>query len=172
MKNTKTSMSSTMSKLGALVVMGVTLMLGGCASTKGLDTLNVEKSIKDKSGYVFGIKAGTKSVSAICDAFVSANDDRCKHPADYTAINVLIVDYRLTPKAPHGVVALVPNSIGDIPHTGIVKLRLDGFRPAYFEGLVAPYHNVDKECYYSNSASHSGVVCPKYNWDYRKDLEL
>lgn len=31
MKNTKTSMSSTMSKLGALVVMGVTLMLGGCA---------------------------------------------------------------------------------------------------------------------------------------------
>lgn len=157
---------------GVVALLAAGLVLGGCASTRGLDTLNVEKQIKAGNGIVFGMKAGGKLVSDICDAFASANDERCKNPSDYRAINVLVVDFRLVPKAPHGVVALVPKTAGEIPHTGIVKLRLDGFRPAYFEGLVAASHNADKDCYYSNSAAHSGVVCPKHNWDYRKDLDL
>ncbi len=158
--------------MGLRVAVAGGLVMGGCASTQGLDTLNVEKRIKAGDGVVFGTKAGTKSASDICSAFASTNDERCKNPSDYQAINVLVVDFRLVPKAPYGVVALVPKTVGNIPHTGIVKIRLNGFRPAYFEGLVAPSHNADKECYYSNSAAHSGVACPKHNWDYRKDLDL
>ncbi len=161
-----------MAKLGLLAMVAGGLAMTGCSSTKGLDTLHVEQQIKSKDGIIYGIKGGTKSVASICEAFANTNDERCKNQDDFQAINVLVVDFRLVPKAPYGLVAFVPKSVGEIPHTGIVKLRLDGFRPAYFEGLVAPYHNADKECYYSNSAAHSGVVCPKHNWDYRKDLNL
>jgi len=172
MNTTHCKTNGLMARLGMLAMLAGVMVLGGCASTKGLDTLNVEKQIKAGNGIVFGSKAGTKSVSDICEAFASANDERCKNQKDYFAIGVVVVDFRLAPKAPYLVIALVPKSVGDIPHTGIVKVRLDGFRPAYFEGLVASYHNADKECYYSNSAAHSGVVCPKHNWDYRKDLNL
>lgn len=165
-----------MSKLGVLAMAGVMLGLGGCASTAGLDGPKIETSVKAGNGVVFGMKGGNKSVEKICAAFASeypgTKDDRCENQDKYSAIGVLVVDFRLKPKAPYVVTALVPLAVGSIPHSGIVKLRLDGQRPAYFDELVAPYHNIDTACYYSNSAMHSGVVCPKHNWDYRKDMDL
>lgn len=157
-----------MTKLAMLA--GVVVM-GGC--TTMTDIQRTEAKIKAKDGIVFAQVVGTKSVVSVCEAFASANDDRCKKMDAYNAYYFNATNETVRPGTyVDNVIALVPKTAGELPFRSIAKLRIDGFRPAYFE-MFAAYADKDESCrWIVNFPGTSGVSCPKYNWDYRKDLNL
>lgn len=68
---------------------------------------------------------------------------------------------------------LVPKA-ADVGAAHILKVRVDGDRPAFFEFIAAKGAN-DKGCYYHGmygpgSGGGGGVVCPSFNWDYKRNL--
>lgn len=168
MKTTNVKMKGLMGRLGLLV--GV-VVLGGC--TTMTDIQKTEAKIKAKDGIIFAQVIGTRSVSSVCEVFASANDVRCKNMDAYNAYYFNATNETVRPgTAVDNVIALVPKSAGELPFRSIAKLRIDGFRPAYFE-MFAALADKDESCrWVVNFPGTSGVSCPKHNWDYRKDLNL
>jgi hypothetical protein len=71
---------------------------------------------------------------------------------------------------------LVPKGV-DLGGGDIVKIRVNGNRPAYFEllaargKLFAPFKRGEPDCYIQNSVmSAPEIVCPKYDWYTSRDL--
>lgn len=158
---------------GVVALLAAGLVLGGCAST--LDTQKTESKIKAGNGIAFGMipPFGSKRpVESVCEKFAAANDERCVRQSEFNAYTLVITNPHLSPvSTPDIVDVLVPKSIRGLKGEDIIKVRLDGLRPAYFELIAA--EKGEKDCYYGISGSTwAGVICPKYSWDYRKDLKL
>ena len=167
--NTK-NMTTNKLKLAVLAAMAM-LGLGGCASTSGVGNPDVEPRIKAKDGMVFAVRSGKKSVAKVCETFSATKDERCQRQEDFNAYLFAAKSHSTLPVAPLVVVALVPKTAGELNLLDVAKLRLDGLRPAYFE-MIASRGGKDESCrFITNYPGDSGVACPKYNWDFRKDLE-
>lgn len=135
------------------------------------DIQKSEAVIKSKDRVAFAWIGQSKSVAKICAEFATAHDERCTHPDDFNGYMFGIKSHSTMPGAPLIGAVLVPKSEPELHLLDIVKLRLDGFRPAYFEMLAA--RRGDDDCkFITNWPGASGVTCPKYNWDFRKDLNL
>lgn len=168
MKNTKTSMSSTMSKLGALVVMGVTLMLGGCASAPPVNISEIDRSGRGEM-YAIVDLAGTRDAVSMCAEHARAKiDPRCSNAAAYYGKNV-------TPHTEGLKVTLIPVMVPNevkVNGNDIIKIRMQDGVPAFYEGtfgkVTAGFQNTTQDCYLDkNIFGSGGVVCPKFNWSYK-----
>lgn len=172
MTNMKTN--GVLGKLGLLAVVAGGLVLGGCGTLSPTKTLQTESRIKAKDGIVFGVANPYNyrlSVATVCERFSEAKDRRCEEQDQFNAYRIVISNPNINPVIDGDAVnVLVPKIEGELKGEDIVKIRLDGFRPAYFVMIAA--HKGDKECYYGTRGAWSGVTCPKHNWDFMRDLNL
>lgn len=162
------AMRKAIGKLGAVAVIGI--LLAGCAAAP-MD--KISKFPKTNDGYLIvqteGL-TGVVSAERICDAFPGVKDERCEKKDQYVGARAYThADWWSVDIIP----VLVPKSVG-LENKDIIKIRLDGNRPAHFvefisRGMYQP------DCYYDGvygpgSGGRGGIVCPKANWDYRKDV--
>lgn len=156
--------------LKAAVLLAAAGVTTGCATIK--DNPQIAAKVKNKDEIVIGITLRKIAVADICEAYASSGDERCKHPNDYDGYWFGIANPLLAPVPPLNVSALVPKTEGYLPFMSVAKLRMDGNRPAHFELLVSRTYDGDRECYWGNHGLWAAAICPKYGWDYRKDLDL
>lgn len=143
------------------------LVSAGCASTSGYLP---EIAQGGNNIVLVGQPSGLSDdiSQSICAQF--QNDERCKHIGDYKGVS-LWVSESAVPFAPIKTVpVLVPKGI-NFPRASLLKVRVKGNAPAYFEEVAAI--GLDKpDCYRlglygRGSGGPGGVVCPKHNYDYR-----
>lgn len=172
MSTTNKKTKSTLARLGLLAMAAV--VVGGCGTLSPTKTLQTESRIKAKDGIVFGDANPYNykvSVSTVCERFAAAKDPRCDEHEKYNAYRLVVSAPNINPVIDGDVVnVLVPKSAGEVMSGDIVKVRLDGFRPAYFVMIAA--HKGDKGCFYGTRGAWSGVTCPKHNWDFMRDMNL
>ena len=158
-----------LNKIGLLVLAVSALTMGGCA---GIDTTQAKVQGMDKSGtgIIYGqvMHGWPQSVKTICAKPTSAGDSRCQQQDQYTVVAVNPWSGGGGFAAPLGVQVLVPKS-EHVQIDDILKVQIKGNEAAHFE-MVASKGN-SAGCYWKRGfPSGGGVVCPKYNWDYRTNL--
>ncbi|HJV84545.1 MAG TPA: hypothetical protein VJ698_03650 [Noviherbaspirillum sp.] len=160
-----------MTKLVAMVALGALFAgLSGCTTLSPMS--EVAALPKKADGIMFAQLGGLDphSAESICAAFPGVKDERCEHKDQYDGMMVVPSSrYWKAVKVP----LLAPKSAG-VSAGDIVKIRVAEGHPAYFEFIAAKGTQV-KDCYYDgmygpHSGGPGGVVCPKYNWDYKRDL--
>jgi len=167
MMNKKTN--GLLAKLGLLAMAAGMVM--GCSTT--LNTQKTEEKIKAGNGIVFAFVppfGAKKSVANVCEKFATANDERCARQSEFNAYTLVITNPHVSPVSGDIVDILVPKRDGELEGHDIVKVRLAGLRPAFFEMVMAK--KGDKDCYYGIDGTWAGVICPKHNWTFRKELNL
>ena len=153
----------------------ITLILTGCGSINNVIRAQEKNG---KSGVLYGMK-GTDldaqgSVKYICDR-TGNKDPRCSHQEDYKA--VFVVSAFGYSDGAVGSVALAPKDmdIGKPCATGsdkcsYIKVRVEAGIFGTVEGIASV--SGDGKCHWSGMPRIGGVVCPAYNWDYRKDNDV
>lgn len=168
-----------------LVVMVVVMgMLGGCAASPAkimsgsID--QAHKLAKDGSGIVYGawidpdsfaVNGSGITVKSACD-YIHNNDDRCNHQEDYVVGDVIPKIGGLDGAAQ--ILAFIPKNIIapliKVSYDDYTYVKVQAKRGGIGEVLEVVSLAGDKKCYWSGLPLGGGVVCPAYNWDYRKDL--
>lgn len=160
-----------MNKTARLCIIGLIAgMLSACTT---LDPIEEIATMPAKGDGVLFVQVGLldpHDAESICKAFPGIKDERCENKNDYDGMMVAAATHFWSMIR---IPLLVPKSAGVGSHD-ILKIKIDGNRPAFFE-FIAAKGRWDKECYYSgmygpHTGGAGGVVCPKYDWDYRKDL--
>lgn len=110
----------------------------------------------------------TPSPEEICANFPS--DERCKNIDQYKGETVMI-GYDYWAGDTMLVQALIPKDVTYQPTllrstTALLKLRIKGDAPAYFEGILPDGGKADGKCEFVGFYN-TGYVCPGLNYDYR-----
>jgi hypothetical protein len=155
-----------MKKMINLILVLTVAFLGGCAFKMD----RVAALPKSSDGVVLAVVGNLSVVSAefICNKFKDLQDTRCNDQfvGAYVATHTDFWNVDAIP-------LLAPKSAG-IEGKDIVKVRIHATKPADFIELVSKGMS-DPSCYYDGvygrgSGGKGGVVCPKENWDYKKDV--
>lgn len=161
-------------RVGFALAIGV--MVTGCASVGGVANKMVNNT---QDGIIYGYSAVASDDTAaekVCTS-IANKDYRCKDLANYTLVTIWskfgFAD---------GVVGINALVRKDFPNLSALKhLYATGDKRApYVKARVIPGQlgellevvstNGDGKCYWSGMPRAGGVVCPAYNYDYRKDF--
>lgn len=156
--------------LTALSMIAMGLSLVGCSTI----TTPPPISKFDKTGvgelYV-GMGVETPNSAGEACKKASVKDERCYHPTDFYMRNGL-PSFKGTTNS--YIPVLIPNGV--LVESGdIIQIRMKEGAPANFVKLITKSsQKFDKsaDCYLDRTiipflGEYGGVVCPKYNWDYR-----
>lgn len=153
--------------------LALVVMLVGCATA--LPPQPIENFDKTGAGDIFALVFFNSRVSgeSVCAKALEANpnlkDKRCDAPGAYYGV---IASPQFGAWVSHGFPVLVPNNV-DVSGNYIIKVRLANAEPAHFMFVANPGKgDKNSDCYINGSfgpgtGGSGGVVCPKYNWDYR-----
>ena len=175
MKTINMNTNGLMAKLGLLAMLAGVMVMGGCASTRGYLSEIAQKAGNGDEIILVGQPSGLSNDTskAICTEF--PKDERCKNIGNYKGVSLWISETAV-PFAPIKTVpVLVPKNV-EFPRASLLKVRIKGDAPAYFEEIAAI--GLDKpDCYRvglygRGSGGPGGVICPKYNYDYRNVLGI
>lgn len=150
-------------KIG-LGVAVVALVVGGCTSV-GFNTIARMAPAGEQVLMGMPVTIGSISTKEICSRF--QNDERCK---DIDAYKGDIIQVRDTGFAVDDIHILVRKDV-NYPRRSIVRIRVKGNAPGYFEGVAAEGLSTP-DCYRMGGLGRGttgpgGVICPKYGYDYR-----
>lgn len=155
----------------SIYVLILSALVTGCATFDPMDRVAMQS--KKGDGVLFtqvGGGNGVRSAESVCSAFPGIKDARCERASEFVgAMVVSHANFWTVERIP----VLVPKSAG-VANLDIIKIRVDGNRPAFFELIAAKGPN-DPTCYYDgmygpHSGGAGGVVCPKFGWDYKRDV--
>ena len=153
--------------------LAVTSVVTGCATFDPMDTIAMQPKRGDGVLFVqVGGGNGVRSAESVCAAFPGLRDTRCENASAYDG--AMVYSYANNWSVER-IPVLVPKSVG-VSNADILKIRIDGNRPAIFE-LLAAKGSKDPTCYYHgaygpHTGGAGGVVCPKYGWDYKRDVNV
>lgn len=163
--------NNVMNKLAVLAMAGAMLGLGGCAGTKGVILEITQANTSTEGVMVIGapLTIGRASAESICAAF--QHDERCKSIHLYKGDTIQLAETSaLIGLGVREVPVLVPTDV-EYPRRSLLKVRIKGNAPAYFEE-VAAIGLGSEDCYRTGmfgrgTTGPGGVICPKYGYDYR-----
>ncbi len=158
------------------LALATAMVVTGCASVGSVANKMVNNT--EKSGYIYGFAGvGTDAtVQEVCNA-INNKDYRCANADNYLAVAV-ISKFGFADGAV-GINALVKK---DFQNIAVLKHHyVTGSKDApYVKAKVVPGQlgeiveivstDGDGKCYWSGMPRIGGVVCPAYNYDYRKDF--
>lgn len=155
-----------MKKITKLILVLTAMSLGGCAFKMD----RVAALPKRSDGIVLAVvgNLSVTSASYICNK-LGVKDDRCDDEKFVGAYVATHTDYWNVDAIP----LLAPKNIG-IEGKDIVKIRVHPNKPADFLQLVQKGMAAE-DCFYDGvfgrgSGGKGGVVCPRENWDYKRDV--
>lgn len=159
----------------AFLAVLATMGLAGCYGLQPVRIADVDSKGK---GEMFVIVDGgaSPSVESVCAAApMGSEDERCKNQNLYYA---RMVTHVVGGFASNLYPVLIPKTEqvnASAFNSDILKVRLKDGVPAYFEFVASRGRKDDPECYYEGafgrgSGGAGGVVCPKYNWNYREHI--
>lgn len=171
MNTTHCKTNGLMAKLGLMAAIMAGGLMVGCAGTRGVVSEITKANTSAEGVMVIGVPltVGRASAESICGAF--PYDERCKNIHLYKGDTIQLAETStLIGLAVKEVPVLVPASV-DYPRRSLLKVRIKGDAPAYFEGIAAIGLG-SEDCYRTGmfgrgTTGPGGVICPKYNYDYR-----
>ena len=163
-------------------VLKIGLALAAAMVVTGCATVNSASSVvmnnHDKSGIIYGMagsQEGFVSAHDVCKA-INNKDSRCANLENYVVVKVFskvgFADGAV------GTIALVEK---DFPYLNKLNFtgRTGDKNAPYVKAKISPGKlgevleivsiDGDGKCQWSGMPRIGGVVCPAYNWDYRKD---
>lgn len=149
-----------------VVLGGVVLLLGVAACTSvGYKTVERLAPLGEQVVMGLPVTAGKASAEEICSNYPA--DERCRDIASYKGDTIQVRD---TGFAVDDIHILVRKDV-EYPRRSIVRVRVKGNAPGYFEGVAAVGLS-DPDCYRDGllgrgTTGTGGVICPKYGYDYR-----
>lgn len=180
MKNSYLSVANNPSKIirSSFIVICLSL-LSACGSLSGVAKHNVENAprlAKDGSGVIYGawLNGGTEGLEAVitaCKAIENA-DPRCATPDQYRLGNTASAFGFSAGLA--GALTLVPaemNLKGCVTGSSnctYLKVKVSQRMFGTLEEIASKPG--EGKCKWSGLPRAGGVVCPAYDWDFRKDL--
>lgn len=158
------------------------ILLTACGSLSGVAKHNVENAArlaKDGSGISYGIwlNGGTEDIEAVktvCKAIDNV-DSRCATPEKYRLGNVASAFGFASGLA--GVLTLKPVDVvvkpcvtgsSNCTYVKVKKVKAEPNKLGHILEVVSLPN--ESKCHWSGLARAGGVVCPSYDWDYRKNL--
>ena len=173
-----------MKKIYAVVMVLILGMLGGCANIKSAAEVSIgsmkygQALTKDDTGIIYGAAmeidgSGADAVKSVCDANKNI-DSRCAHQDDYIlgfavpACGFNAGRAQIATLIPKDAKVKVCRPIHSFTGCTYIKVKAE-------QGKIASFIEVastpdETKCEWSGLINVGGVVCPTYNWDYRKNL--
>lgn len=165
-----------MSKIKSGFTLAIAAMVTGCATVNSASHVVINNH--DKSGIIYGAAAsqeGVVSAIEVCKA-INNQDSRCANSQNYVVVKVFS-KFGFSDGAV-GTIALVEKDYPNLSKLNFTGRLADKNEP-YVKAKITPDKlgevleiastDGDGKCHWSGMPRIGGVVCPAYNWDYRKD---
>jgi len=168
-------MNKKMNVLKVGFALAAAIVVTGCASVGGIANNMVNN--KDKSGVIYGAAGAVDepTVEKVCAA-IANKDHRCNEANKYLLVGVIskagfadgaVGVYALIEKNSQNANLLKHKYVTGDKNIPYIKAKVTPGQLG--EVLEVVSVNGEGKCEWSGMPRIGGVVCPAYNWDYRKD---